>query len=268
MKLQALVLLLLVVAASACFGGDAAAPADAFMYLPPRLAGRVVFYHSFETGVQQPEIDLIGAKVSAVGLAPAKGLTGKGYQAGSGAAAKKGSYRLQSPALSVHKPLTVLFWWRLDEPMKEETTFHIFGLSGNKGYISNFVHGKGEWCALKEPTYCFQVWSFPGIENWNDVWGGRVWVEPHVWHHAAIAVSGASEIRIYWDGSLRTLHAPKGRAFHEGDTGAIELGTSGLQPAMTLDEVIVLDRALSTEEVQAYVLAARQLAERGFTFAQ
>lgn len=253
----------LVLATSACLAGETARPADTFMYLPPRIADRVVFYHSFEKGLQQAEINSIGAKISAVELPPAKGLTGNGCQTGSIAGGKKGSFRLQSPALGVSKPLTVMFWWRLDEPMKEETSFNVVMVSGNKGYISNFVHGKGEWCALKEPTYCFQVWNFPGIENHNDVWGGRVWIEPRAWHHAAMTLSGACEIRLHWDGRLRTLHAPKGRAFHEGETGAIELGSGGQQPAMTLDEVIVLDRALSTEEIQAYVLAVQRLAERG-----
>ncbi|MGD0094683.1 MAG: LamG-like jellyroll fold domain-containing protein, partial [Planctomycetota bacterium] len=266
--MKRLACVLLAAAARLFLAGDSTARVEDFVYLPPGIAGRVVFYHSFEKGVQQPEINLLGAKVNAVELPAAKGLTGNGYQTGSGPAGKKGAFRLQSAALSAHKPLTVMFWWRLDEPMKEETCFNIFALSGNKGYISNFVRGKGEWCGLKEPTYCFQVYSFAGMENWNDVWGGRVWVEPQVWHHTALVVSGAAEIRIYWDGSLRTLYAPKGRAFRAEDTDRLELGASGNQPPMTLDEVLVLDRALSADEIQRYVVAVRSLAERGFPVAK
>jgi hypothetical protein len=247
---------LLVLAASACLAGERAPPAEDFVYLPPRLAERVVFYHSFENGLQKPELNLVGAKISAVEGPTAKGLTGKGWE--------KVPLRLQSPALSAHKPLTVMFWWRLDEAMKEETSFNLITLSGNKGYISNFVRGKGEWCALKEPTYCFQVWNFSGMENHNDVWGGRVWFEPRAWHHTALAVSGAAEIRVYWDGNLRTMYAPKGRNFRESETSVVELGSNVHQPPMTLDEVLVLDKALGAEEVQAYVLAVRALAERGF----
>ncbi|MCY3020351.1 MAG: hypothetical protein NTW87_15135 [Planctomycetota bacterium] len=240
---------------------------DAFLYLPPSIADRVVFYQSFENGVKQPEINLIGAKMALADNEAAKGLTGNGYMAGSGKTAKKkGGYVLQSAALSVHKPLTVMFWWRLDEPMKEETGFNIVALRG-KGWISNFVAGKGPWCGLREPTYCFQAYNFPGMENTNDVWGGRVWIEPNVWHHAALTVSGAADIRIYWDAQLRTRHAPKGRLFKEGDTATAELGASGQQPAMTLDEVLVLDRALSADEIASYVTAVRQLAAVGFPFA-
>ena len=64
------------------------------------------------------------------------------------------------------------------------------------------------------------------MENCNDVWGGRAWFEPNVWHHAAIAVSGAADIRIYWDGKLRTQYAPKKRIFKEGEIDTVELGAA------------------------------------------
>ena len=120
-------------AGAAASAGEGTAAAEAFLYLPPSIADRVVFYHSFEKGVKEPEINLIGAKLAAVDLPPARGLTGNGYQCGSGAAAKKGPFRLQSAALSPHKPLTVMLWRRLEEPMKAETSFHVVALSGAKG---------------------------------------------------------------------------------------------------------------------------------------
>jgi len=240
---------------------------DAFLYLPPKIVDRVVFYHSFEKGVKQPEINTLGAKLTAAENPPAEGLTDAGYQTGSGKAAKKGGFVLQTAALNVSKPLTVMFWWRLDEPMTETTGFNVVALRG-KGWISNFVAGKGPWCGLKEPTYCFQNYNFPGMENCNDVWGGRVWIEPNVWHHAALTVSGAADIRIYWDGHVRTRHAPKGRLFKEGEISSAELGTSGNGPAMTLDEVLVLDRALSADEIAAYITAVQQLAAVRFPVAR
>lgn len=184
--------------------------------------------------------------------------------AGTGSVAtKKGSYVLRSPALSVHKPLTAMFWWRLDEPMNEETGFGVLALRG-QGWISSWVAGKGPWCGLKEPTFVFQCYNFPGMENVNDVWGGRAWFEPNVWHHAAITVSGAADIRIYWDGKLRTQYAPKGRLFKEGEINSLELGPNGNSPAMTLDEVIVLDRVLTESEITAYITAIRALAQVSF----
>ena len=52
------------VAGAAASAGEGTAAADAFMYLPPGIADRVVFYHSFEKGVKEPEINLIGAKLA------------------------------------------------------------------------------------------------------------------------------------------------------------------------------------------------------------
>ena len=80
----------------------------------------------------------------------------------------------------------------------------------------------------------------------------------------AISVSGAADIRIYWDGQERTRHSPKGRIFKEGEINAAELGHSGNRPAMTLDEIVVLDRALSADEVLAYVTAVKALAQVKF----
>jgi len=241
-----------------------AAPADGLFYLPPDLANRVVFYHSFAKGLKTPDLNLMGAALTLAENDPARGLNGAGYMAGSGAAARnKSALLLRSPALSLHKPITVMFWWRLDEPMKEETGFNLAALRG-KGWISTFVAGKGPWCGLREPTYVFQCYNFEGMENCNDVWGGRAWFEPNVWHHAAIAVTGAADIRIYWDGKLRTQYAPKKRIFKEGEIDTVELGASGNSPAMTLDEIIVLDRAIGADEIIAYMTAVKALAEIRF----
>jgi hypothetical protein len=249
-------------------GVGQAAPADGCFYLPPGLADRVIFYHSFARGPMRPDLNLIGATLALAENDPARGLNGSGYMAGSGSAAKKkGSFVLRSPALSVHRPLTVMFWWRLDEPMREETGFGVLALRG-QGWISTFVAGKGPWCALREPTCVFQCYNFTGMENCNDVWGGRAWFEPGVWHHAAITVSGAADIRIYWDGKVRTQYAPKQRLFKEGEINSVELGSSGNSPGMTLDEIVVLDRALSADEILTYLAAARALAQLGFPVGQ
>jgi hypothetical protein len=243
-----------------------AAPADGFFYLPPNLADRVVFYHSFGKGLKTPDLNLIGASLTLAENTPAPGVVGPGYMSGSGTVARaKGGFRLHSPALSPHRPMTVMLWWRLDEPMREEKGFGVIALRG-KGWISTFVAGKGPWCALKEPTYVFQCYNFPGMENCNDVWGGRAWFEPGVWHHAAMTVSGAADIRIYWDGKLRTQYAPKKRLFQEGEIDSVELGASGNSPAMTLDEIVILDRALGAEEILSYMTAVNALAQVGFVF--
>jgi len=229
-------------------GGSAA---RTFFYLPPGIEDRVVFYHSFELGAARPELDLLGAQVSAPQDAtPADGLAARGLRVRSG----HGSLKLASGSLTLARPLTVMMWWRFDEPMRDETGYHLITLGG-KGIVSAFARGKGEWCALKEPTFVFQVYYFEGITNMNHIWSGSARVEPGTWHHIAVTVAGAAEVRAYWDGLLRVQHTIKGRQFRTGDVNSIEFGHP-----MTIDELVVLDRALSEDEIAAYVEASRALA--------
>lgn len=51
-----------------------------------------------------------------------------------------------------------------------------------------------------------------------------------------------------------------------GDVSRAELGCTWLTHPMTVDEILVLDRALSADEVRDYVTAVRKLAEIGFPF--
>jgi hypothetical protein len=229
-----------------------------FYYLPPAWANRVVFYHSFEKGVDQPEINLLKAQARGEKGSMSEGLTGQAYKAANSYQKKK-TLELHSPGLSPDKPLTVMLWFRLDAPMKEDTSFQLIKLGGPKGYISSFVRGKGEWCALKEPTYISQVYGFPDIRNHHNSWGGRVWFEPGVWHHVAITVANASEVRIYWDGQLREAIGLKGRLFQLGDCTYAHLDPNWLYHPMSIDEVIVCDRALTAEEIANYVTAVRAL---------
>ncbi|MDP6113976.1 MAG: hypothetical protein QF437_12555 [Planctomycetota bacterium] len=233
---------------------------ESLTYIPPGLAGRVVFYHSFEDGTR-PEVNELGAKVLGMKSEPVPGLAGKGRRMPPGSG--KDPYRLVSPSLSPDRPLTISMWWRLDKPMKPETCFHLVTLRG-KGIVANFVRGKGTWCALKEPTFVFQVYYWGDIRNHNNPWAGTAWFEPQEWHHVAMTFANASEIRTYWDGKLRSSHAIKGRQFRKGDGGQVDLGSSWLFHPMTIDEVMVLDRALAADEVKDYVTTVRKLAEIRF----
>lgn len=240
--------------------GVAGEASDTPLLLPPAWADRVVFYHSFEQGADKPEINLMAAEVRGEKTAPAVGFTGHGYQTPR-PYEKKTPLTLLSPALSVHKPLTVMLWWRLDAPMKEDTCFQLLALRGT-GWISSFVRGKGDWCGLREPTYISQLYNFAGISNHNNCWGGRAWFEPGAWHHVAITVANAREIGIYWDGQRRETIVAKGRVFREGEVAAADLGANWLFHPMTLDEVVVADRVLTAEEIAAYVLAVQALRQR------
>lgn len=240
-------------------------PASRFMYLPPDIEKRVVFYHSFEKGLARPEIDLVGGKLSCGSKETAPGLTGRGLKVRDPKAARN-PLRLKSPALSPHRGITVSMWWRPDEPMKDDTCYHLASLRG-KGYISSFVRGKGQWCALKRPTFVFQLYNFPGIANRNDIWTGGARVDTGTWHHIAMTVAVGSEVRVYWDGKLRVRYSVKGRSLRPEDGVSLaEFGPTWLFHPMTLDEIVVLDRALTGEEIADYVTAVRRLAEVEFAF--
>ncbi len=234
-----------------------------YLYIPPDLARSVVFYHSFSRGADRPEINLLKARIVGTKdaqLAPA--LTGSGYRSAGGKA------RLGLTALSrpLTKPITVSLWFRLEEPMKPETSFHLISLRAN-GYISNFVRGKGQWCALKEPTFVVQLYRFPGISNVNGIRFGDAWLPERKWHHAAVSVSEGSRVRVYWNARLRSDLTTKGRLFNAGDVvKSIDLGPHWLAHPMTIDEILILNRPLSPADVRAYVTAVRKLADARFPF--
>jgi hypothetical protein len=242
-------------------GAAGASAAEKCLYLPPAWADRVVFYDSFESGFDRPEINRLGAKLPPSDSTRPDGFAGRGCCLPLGPQ-HNAAMEIDSPALSIHRPLTLMCWFRLDAPMTESTGFQLLSLRGNGPYLTHFVAGKGPWCALKEPTFVCQVIAFPGIPQYNNPWGGRATFEPGVWHHVALTVANAAEIRVYRDGTLKETILPKGRPFRENEVHTAAFGSQG--HPMTLDEVLVLDRALAPDELADYVTASRSLRERGF----
>jgi hypothetical protein len=239
---------------------------DEYLYLPPALAGSVVFYHSFSQGPDKPEVNLLsGSVLQARGGRLAEALTGSGWSP----TERTAGLSLTKLDWPLTKPITVGLWFRLDEPMKAETGFHLVGLHAARGYISNFAAGKGPWCALKEPTFVVQLYNFPGISNVNGIYSGTAWLAEKQWHHAALTVSEGSRVRVYWDGRIRSEFTAVGRLLGPQDVvRTVELGPRGQGHPMTIDELMILDRALSPAEVAAYVEAVTKLAEVRFPFRQ
>ena len=242
-------------------------PAEAFLYIPPDLADRVRLYHSFSLGPARPEINELRAKVVADAKGWADGgLTGKGYRIAQPGSAKRGP-EMRDLAIPLSRPVTVSLWWRLDAPMKADSNFALAALHADSGYISNFVRGKSQWCALQRPTFVIQVYRFGGISNVNGIHFGDAWVADGVWHHAAVTVSAASQVSVYWDGRPRCGFPVKGRFFSAADVvKTIALGSSWLAHPMTIDEVLVLDCAMTADQIAAYVTAVGKLVEIGFPF--
>jgi len=238
---------------------------ERYLYLPPGIARSVVFYHSFSQAAEKPEIDRLGAKVARTTGRVVPALTGDGFTPAKGGRAVS----LGGLDLPLTRPITVGLWFRLDEPMKVDSGFHLISLRAEEGYISNFVRGKGTWCALTRPTFVMQMYRFGGITNVNGIHFGDAWLPEGPWHHAAVTISEGSRVRVYWDGRLRSDVTAKGRLFGAKDVvRGIELGPHWLGHPMTVDELLVLDRALSGGEVQSYVTAVTKLAEAGFAFSR
>jgi hypothetical protein len=257
-----------VVLAMACIGlpqSSAAAPESLkptdCLYLPPSWADRVGFYHTFESQLDRPEINRVGAKLTQPAGELGPGFAGRGCRLPLGSA-KNVPFEISCPAISVHRPITLMFWFRLDKPMTETSGFGLLTLRGNGPYISHFVAGKGPWCGLQEPTFISQVVAFPGIPQYHNSWGGRAWFDEGQWHHMAMTVANGAEIRIYRDGKLIETILPKGRLFKDGEVTTAAIGSRG--HPMTVDEVILLDRVLTGSEIAQYVTSARSLKERAF----
>lgn len=252
--------LLLVTAAGAQLA-DPLPPADRFLYLPPTWADRVVFYHSFDGTLDRPDINDLGATLTTAPTATGPGFAGQGCPEPLGAAKKHG-YEIASDGLSPHRPLTMMCWLRLETPVQETTWYNLLRLWRGDTYLTHFVAGKGEWCGLQRPTYIFQVVNFPGLPLYHNSWAGSPDWQPGEWHHVAMTVSGAANVRFYRDGKLVENILLKTRPFREGEVRIATFG-DGKFP-MTVDEVIVADRALQEDELADYVAQARQLHAIGY----
>ena len=248
-----------------CFGFTSLQPLQATpieteppILVPPWFQDSLIYHNSFEQAGALPETNTAGIQMldgSATTAAPI-GLFGHGLSL----EANK-SFKLHSPVFSPHQPFTISFWWALKEDAKIDTGFNLFGLNGN-GYIGHFVRGKGEWCALQRPTGVFQVYYFHGIQNSNLLYdydlASSVNLKAGVWHHTAAVFRAASTIEIYTDGKKVTDIQIEGRLFRpEDNIQQLEcgpLGTGG-----TLDELIVLDRAVSADAIARYYSVISQM---------
>ncbi len=254
MKKLSLILSILVGARLLAVEDAAKDLAEQYLTLPPSWAGRVVYYHGFEKSPGEAEMNLKGVKIACT----SKDMADDGFFGKALKCDPKQPYRIAGEALSASKPLTLLAWWRLDEEMKDESCFHLITLCG-RGHIASFVRGKGEWCGLREPTYISQIHGFTDIPNHNNPWGGRAVFPKGEWHHCAISVGNANEVKIYWDGKLRETITAKGRRFAPDDTSVAEFGSNWLGHPMSIDEVVITDRVLSEDEIANYVKAMESL---------
>ena len=233
-----------------------------YVGIPPALEDRLIYYNGFEQPDAKPEVDAVAAAQVGKVTPSLSGMRGRGAITN-----KAGALQLRSPELSPHNPLTVMFWWALTEDAKIDSGFNLVHLQG-RGIVSHFSRGKGEWCALQRNAAILQVYYFPGIQNVNGIydadWAAHIELKAGAWHHTALVIHGGSLVEVYTDGKLAWSVRIDGRPFNEEDKlNDLTIGTRGA-PAMAIDEVIILRRALTAEEIATYVTAVRQMREAGY----
>jgi hypothetical protein len=223
-----------------------------YLGIPPYLEDRLIYYNSFDSPDGKPEIVTIAAK-STEGprrgvSAPTRGVIGRCTDT---------AVRLRSSAFSPHRPLTISFWWALQEDAKVDGAFGLFHLANGRGFISHFSRGKGQWCALDRPAGVLQVYYLHGIQNVNGIydrdWMAHIALKAGVWHHTALTFSAGSVVILYTDGiPVYAVHL-RGRDFAETDAlHDLSIGNRGGAP-LWVDEVIILQRVLTPDEIAEYV---------------
>jgi len=250
--------ILLILACSAG-GADAPNPESNAVYLslPPDWEDRIIYYQSFERRDGTADIDAAGLETMEMMETGHNGIRGRCAMPGS-----VKSILLSSAAFSPHRPLTVSFWWSLQEDATKDSGFGLFQLTNGRGFISHFARS-GPWCALDRPAGVLQVYYLPGIKNVNGIYDrdfmAHAELKSGVWHHTALVFAAGSLVSLYLDGERVSQVRVTGRSFHDSDLlHEMILGSSGGLP-VALDEVVILDRPLLDEDIATYVKAIRQM---------
>lgn len=222
-----------------------------YLAIPPFMEERMVYFNTFSHPDAAPEINAIDARTGAAGAVVADGYFGRGLLL-------QGNqrFRIESPALSPHRPITVIAWWKLGAPLEERNQGGgILALrSRGGGYISTFARG-GPWCGLQDTHLVLQIYNFPGIQNINGVLEGgfrqRYATTPLRWHNTVLTVNTASRVSLHVDGQLKKRYSLSGRTLNADDEiHHLEFGSFGM--GLHLDEITVLDAALKDDDVEAY----------------
>lgn len=262
----ALLLLALALGAGAGEGRVDSAPyaaCSAHVTLPPFLENRLLYFHSFAK--PEPDVNALGFESPKKPAVAAEGFSG-------GCAVLKGELVLQpskqpgAKPLSLDRPLTIGFWWCAPDGLPANAGGGFFSVNCQHGYLSNFIRG-GPWCELRDSANVFQVYSFPGMGNYNGIFDYTfrqgVALGKDQWHCTVLTVSNASEMRLYVDGKLAAEFAARGRSFTASD--AVQRLAFGSFPGAGLyvDELMILDVALSAEQVAFCYEAVRSLRQVG-----
>ena len=236
----------------------------AWLPLPAFFEDRVVYYNSYDGPDGAPQVNAWSADQSTdLAFAP-DGIRGRCL-----APPENAQFRLKSPKLSLHRALTISFWWSLGRDAALESAFGLLHVpTQSRGYVSSFVRGKGEWCALERPTAVLQVYYFEGIGNENGLYDGglldRGDLKAGTWHNTVLVATAGRTLDLYTDGRSVFRIELRGRPFSEADGFGEAMFGGSTDPHVRLDEIMILDRALQPHEIATYHTAIRQMYEADY----
>lgn len=222
--------------------------------IPPPMEPRVIYFNTFSHPGAAPEINAAKATARKAGTVVPGGFFGRCLLLEKGR-----RLRIESPAFSPHRPLTVIAWWRIAAPLaKKNQGGGILALRGpGRGYLSLFARG-GPWCGLNDTHFVLQVYNFSGIKNVNGIFEGgfrrRYAADPPRWHNVVLTVETGSLVGVYVDGERKQRYALSGRAFTAED-GISRIDIGGFAAGLRVDEITVLDVALKERDIARYVTA-------------
>jgi len=110
----------------------------------------------------------------------------------------------------------------------------------------------------------------PDIQNINGVYDTQFYnhydLHAGAWHHTALVFTGASAVAVYTDGVKVYDVRLTGRSFNEDDLMQhLELGPASGGPELMLDEVLILNRPVTGDEIASYYQAMRQFQTAGYS---
>ncbi len=221
--------------------------------LPPFLEEHVVYFNSFSKEDGRAEINTASAEQD-----QPVSITRDGFTASSLGISPQKKFLITSRHFSPHRPLTLSFWWAVEEELAKNAGGGFVAFTGaGRRYISNFCRG-GPWCGLDDTAFCFQAYNFPGIQNVHSTFDRNFRqhypVGGGIWHHTVLTFTMGSQITLYVDGSLAAQYTLKGGTFKAADkVHSIRFG--GFPSRLFLDDIMVLNTALDRTAVQAYYRA-------------
>lgn len=236
-------------------GYDSPAP---YLLLPPALEDRLVYYRSFDATDGSAELDPRTLQATSPQLVDG-GLSGR-----CALTSDKSPLSLRETGLSPVRPLSLAFWWSLEQPCPEQGGYLLCHLDGGPGFVSLFARG-GPWCGLSDTAAVFQIYNVPGVQNINGIYDRRVRqtldLTPGAWHHTALTFAGGETAVVYLDGRPVYAAHVKGRPLNDSDQLVNFWLGARYGPAIRLDEVMVLGRTVLAETWAEYVAGVRAMVQ-------